>query len=125
MSTRQAWFKLDDGGIHATAIKLDRGAWERTWRELAEAPEPGNQHPPTPPPLTGRPKAVALEGWVRETWGSNYSKLPSRDILLKLAREKPEFAKVTQPDVRDIRRSYATKEGKRGGARLRRVNLVK
>jgi hypothetical protein len=82
----------------------------------AEAPEPANQHPPTPPPLTGRPKSSALADWARENWGSDYSKLPGRETLLKLAREKPEFAKVTQNDVRDIRRKYATKEGKRGGA---------
>ena len=88
-------------------INLESGPAEH----VCEAPEPGKVAPNSRP-LTGGAKTAALEGWVCETWGSDYSKLPGRDALLSLAREKPEFAKVTQNDVRDIRCKYATQESK-------------
>jgi len=101
-------------------INLESGPAEH----VCEAPEPGKVAPNSRP-LTGGAKTAALEGWVCETWASDYSKLPGRDALLSLAREKPEFAKVTQNDVRDIRCKYATQESKRGGALPHRANMVK
>jgi hypothetical protein len=72
------------------------------------------------PPLLGKALDDALDKWALDQWGKDLTKLPSRDDLLRLARTRPEFNKVTQQDIRALRRRQAPDEIKRGGGRRHR-----
>jgi hypothetical protein len=69
------------------------------------------------PPPSGKALMEALDRWVLDTWGSDLTKLPGRDELLKCAR-KQMSPKVTQDHVRALRRKYAPDTIKKGGAGL-------
>jgi hypothetical protein len=75
------------------------------------------------PPLSGRALESALEKWVVDQWGTYFNKLPDREELLKRAR-KEVSAKVTEHQVRALRRKYAPDHLKRGGAGYTRIEFV-
>jgi hypothetical protein len=74
----------------------------------------------TPPPLYGVALDDALDKWALLRWGEDLNKLPSRDELLSLARTQPGFSKVSQKDIRALRRRLAPDEIKRGGGKMHR-----
>jgi hypothetical protein len=61
-----------------------------------------------------------LDEWAQNLWGKDLTKLPSRDELLPLAKSKFPKAKVTQKDIRELRRRLAPEEIKRGGGKMHR-----
>jgi hypothetical protein len=72
-------------------------------------------------PLRGKELDDALDCWALDQWGESLEKLPGRDDLLRLAQQaRPEFSRVTQQDIRALRRRLAPDEIKRGGARTHR-----
>jgi hypothetical protein len=68
------------------------------------------------PPLRGKALAHALDIWVQQEWGPDFSKLPGRDDLLKVASVKFRSSRVNRDEVVVLRRKYATPEAKKGGA---------
>jgi hypothetical protein len=70
--------------------------------------------------LHGKALDDELDKWVFARWGDDLTKLPSRDELLRLARDRPEFSRVTQQDIRALRRRKAPDEIKRGGGKTHR-----
>jgi hypothetical protein len=79
----------------------------------------------TVPPLRGKALDDALDRWALRRWGKNLLQLPGRDELLSLARQdNPEFSRVTQQDIRALRRRIAPDEIKRGGATTHRRQAI-
>jgi hypothetical protein len=68
------------------------------------------------PPLRGKALKAGLDQWAQNRWGPDYQNLPGRDELLRVAREKPEFAGATDQHMRELRSKYATAKSKKGGA---------
>jgi hypothetical protein len=102
--------------------------------EESQATKPASK--PTPlPPIHGAVSDEGLDGAPSEgvrspvseetstngrglLWGKDLTKLPNRDELLPVARAKFLKVKVTQQDIRGLRRRLAPKEITRGGGKI-------
>jgi hypothetical protein len=92
-----------------------------TWYEREPSRQDVRQlEPAAPEVLQGKALYDELDKWTLALWGKDLTKLPNRDELLSLARNKPEFSKVNQLDIRALRRRLAPKKIRKGGARLHR-----
>jgi hypothetical protein len=102
-------------------------AWDRSSRTRnSKEGDRRTDNPETPeapgatlrarPPLRGKALKAGLDQWAQNRWGPDYQNLPGRDELLRVAREKPEFAGATDQHMRELRSKYATAKSKKGGA---------
>lgn len=85
------------------------------------------REPQQPQPLPrGRMLDAALYNWIETSFepdgpaqgGKQHYKLPSRAELYCRMKAKPEFWKGTYDDVKRLRRKYASRESRVGGARF-------
>ena len=113
------------------AVALRRDACRRYAEARAELPGAAGllrewfSAEATVPPLRGKALDDALDRWALGRWGKNLLQLPGRDELLSLARQdNPEFSRVTQQDIRALRRRIAPDESKRGGAMTHRRQAI-
>jgi hypothetical protein len=65
-----------------------------------------------------------LIDWARSRWGEDSEKLPNRrELLLILLIHREQFGRVSginEKTMAEVRRSLASREARRGGARMHR-----
>jgi hypothetical protein len=107
----------------STGIRTPMSPTVMRARQAVQAPLPGDEVlllKSGAPLLRGKALDHELNKWALDHWGKDLTKLPSRDELLRLARTKPEFRRITQQDIRRLRARLAPAEIKRGGGTMHR-----